>query len=239
MTPVSIRPPPLRFLLYLQHRNVHDSGEGWLEHHGDAGADGHHDHDPVQIGNEAQKIAARTSTLAGEWVSFLRHRGKKNSRNVLLDVKFRQMLTENTAEEMQGEVLKERERLISCSAVRKTSPGLFNTKQNPSLTIRANAGWITINFHYGWNLFQPVFTRRFSSLAAVAGQRDGRSSFRTDEPSAGVWASRSAESEGINNSSHLLQLVVFGVLHRSGYGVCFGSRSEFIKRISTFCTKKC
>lgn len=37
---------------------------------------------------------------------------------------------------------------------------------------------------------------------------------------------RSTESEGINNSSHLLQLVVFGVLHHSCYGISFGSRYE-------------
>ena len=34
---------------YLQGRCMHDSSKGGLEHHGDAGADGHDDHDPVQV----------------------------------------------------------------------------------------------------------------------------------------------------------------------------------------------
>lgn len=55
--PASPRIRSICFCSNLQHGNVHDSGEGRLEHHGDAGADGHHDHDPVQIGNQAQKIA--------------------------------------------------------------------------------------------------------------------------------------------------------------------------------------
>lgn len=43
---------------------MHDSGERWLEHHGDAGADGDNYHDPVQISNKAQEITAGGHTLA-------------------------------------------------------------------------------------------------------------------------------------------------------------------------------
>lgn len=44
---------------------------------------------------------------------------------------------------------------------------------------------------------------------------------------------RLLESKEINNSFHLLQLVVFGVLHCSCYGVSFGSRYEFIQMKET------
>lgn len=39
--------------------------------------------------------------------------------------------------------------------------------------------------------------------------------------------SRTDKEERINDSAHSLELVVFGVLHRSCYGVSFGSRQEF------------
>lgn len=52
---------------YLQCGDMHDPGEGWFEHHGDAGADGYYNHNPVQIGDKAQKIAAGTHTHWCSW----------------------------------------------------------------------------------------------------------------------------------------------------------------------------
>lgn len=49
---------------YLKCGDMHDPGEGRFKHHGDARADGHYDHHPVQVGDEAQKIAAGTWTHA-------------------------------------------------------------------------------------------------------------------------------------------------------------------------------
>ena len=39
---------------YLQSRCMHHSSKGGFEHHGDAGADGYDDHDPVQVSHQAQ-----------------------------------------------------------------------------------------------------------------------------------------------------------------------------------------
>lgn len=39
---------------------IHDSSLGRLEGHGDTGQDGDHDHDPVQVGDQAQQLTAET-----------------------------------------------------------------------------------------------------------------------------------------------------------------------------------
>lgn len=44
---------------YLQGWGMHDSPEGGLEHHGDAGADGDDNHDPVQVGDKSQQVTAK------------------------------------------------------------------------------------------------------------------------------------------------------------------------------------
>lgn len=48
---------------------------------------------------------------------------------------------------------------------------------------------------------------------------------------------RSMESQAINNSSHLLQLVVFGVLHCSSYWISFWSTYEVIEKQKTHTQK--
>lgn len=39
---------------------MHDSDEWRLEHHGDARADGNHDHYPVQIRDQAQEVTVES-----------------------------------------------------------------------------------------------------------------------------------------------------------------------------------
>lgn len=93
-------------------------------------------------------------------------------------------------------------------------------------------GWITIRLHNGWNLFHSSSLHDFHSWPEFWGSTTGRLlSFRIDHYSAVVYEWRVKK---IYNSSHLLQLVVFGVLHRSCYGVSFGSRYEFIQRYLPF-----
>lgn len=41
---------------------MHDSSKGGFEHHGDAGADGDDDHDPVQVSHQSQQITAEDQT---------------------------------------------------------------------------------------------------------------------------------------------------------------------------------
>lgn len=54
--------PLSREVRYLQSRCVHHSSKGGFEHHGDAGADGYDDHDPVQISHQAQQVTAEDQT---------------------------------------------------------------------------------------------------------------------------------------------------------------------------------
>lgn len=47
---------------YLQSRCMHDSSERRFEHHGNAGADGYDDHDPVQVSHQSQQVTAKDQT---------------------------------------------------------------------------------------------------------------------------------------------------------------------------------
>ena len=47
---------------YLKGRFLHHSLPWRLQHHGDAGQDGDDDHDPVQVGDQAQQFAADTQS---------------------------------------------------------------------------------------------------------------------------------------------------------------------------------
>lgn len=42
---------------------MHDSPEGGFEHHRNARADGHSDHDPVQVGDKSQQITAKEQSI--------------------------------------------------------------------------------------------------------------------------------------------------------------------------------
>lgn len=39
---------------------MHDSSEGGFKHHGNTGADGYNDHDPVQVSHQSQQITAKS-----------------------------------------------------------------------------------------------------------------------------------------------------------------------------------
>lgn len=72
--PLAHSPP--RSSSYLQRGGMHDPGEGRFKHHGDTRADGHHDHDPVQVGDEAQKIAAGDTRISVSCLHVFAHTGK-------------------------------------------------------------------------------------------------------------------------------------------------------------------
>jgi len=40
---------------------MHNSSKGGFEHHGDAGAYSNNDHDPVQVSNQTQQVAANNT----------------------------------------------------------------------------------------------------------------------------------------------------------------------------------